>query len=836
MAIGALFVVSGAAALIYEVLWLKQLGLLFGNGAQATATTLAVFFLGLSAGAHTCGARASRSHNPLRAYALLEVAIAACALLYFVLLDAYSLVYEPLAVAVGSGSLAFTAAKLILAVMILMPPAFCMGGTLPFMTEYLVRRRRNLGSSFSWLYAWNTIGGAAGAFAAAFLLPSALGFTRSYLVAIAINLSVGALAWALSRQLSQVAQPATDRRADSKEAWAAPKLIWALAFFSGAATLGLEVLWTRMFAQVLHNSVYSFATILITFLLTIALGASLANRLCRQRTGPAVVLPWLLVFAGLGAGVSPLLFHVATSGMSYVAPTAGWWRYVLSVFATSGAVLLIPGVCIGTVFPYLARVVGNGTANPGLTAGRLTGWNTFGAIVGSLASGFLLIEVLGLYGSVRSIALSYFLVAMLLAPQGDSRFRVHLAVAMAAVLIIFDPTRLPIVNVAQKNEFVREQWETGQAVVSVTQAGTNLLLKVDNYYSLGGTSARTYEETQADVPLIIHPRPSAVFFLGMGTGITAGASLRHAVETVTVAELIPAVITAARRHFEPYTNGLFEDPRVRIVAEDGRQYLLTTADRFDVIISDLFIPWQAGTGTLYSREHFRLARSRLRPGGLFAQWLPLYQLTRSEALIVMRTMLEEFPQVTLWRGDFMPDNSIVALIGQDDGAQLDPEVLTANFRRRRKTDELPRDLAVAFTGLFYAGNLTANSDLFTDVPIDSDDRPLIEYRSPVAQREHFGGGVPWFISFELAEFQNLLAQRLPPARDPYLERLADTERDYAQAGLHLFEAVLFNAAGRRDEAQRRAAAFRENVPDEVYKVFRRDIEGDHEAAPSQEQR
>jgi spermidine synthase len=396
---------------------------------------------------------------------------------------------------------------------------------------------------------------------------------------------------------------------------------------------------------------------------------------------------------------------------------------------------------------------------------------------------------------------------------------------MAAVLVVFDPARLPLVTMTSPGEILREKWETGQAIVAVTQSNQERLLKVDNYYSLGGTSSRTYEEAQADIPLIVHPNPRDVFFLGLGSGITAGAALHHNVERVTAAEIVPAVVTAARRHFKPYTNGLFEDPRVRIVVEDGRQHLLTTAERYDVIVSDLFIPWQAGTGSLYTREHFRLARSRLRPGGLFAQWLPTYQLSQRDAFVIMRTMLEEFPQVTLWRGDFMPDQSILALIGQEDGAQLDPDAVTDNFRQRRKTPALSRRLAMAFTGLFYAGNLTANRDLFSAATINTDDLPVIEYLAPIAQRGQAAGGPQWFTSFRLVEFEHNLLERLMPERDPYLARLNPEERDFVLAGLDLIKTVLHRGAGQQQEAQPHAEAFARHIPAEVYKVFKKNVEG-----------
>jgi spermidine synthase len=829
VAIGLLLTASGAAALLYEVLWLKQLAVLFGSTAQATAATLSIFFLGLSLGARAWGRRAARSSRPLGGFAALELAIAVSAAGYFALFDLHGAIYQPLAAMLRDVPGAFPAAKLLLAATILLPPAFFMGGTLPFMSQQAVRRREDLGATVSWIYAANTVGGALGAFAAAFVLPAMLGFRRSYAVAMMLNLTVAGLGWLLSRR--SAAAPRIAEAAGEEAASARPASLFStLAFLSGAATLGLEVLWTRMFAQVLHNSVYSFAAILITFLIALALGAAVANRLCRLRAAPAAVLPWLLIAAGVGAGASPLAFHLLTGGLRYVAPTAGWWGYVAALFTTAAAVLVVPGIFLGTVFPYVLRMAGAaGRESAGETVGRLASWNTVGSIVGSLLCGFVLIEWLGLWASIRTVAVAYLALAVLMLPAGAPALRAALAVALAVVVVFLDPTRLPIVSVTHDGEVVRETWESGHAIVAVTQAGKHRLLKLDNYYSLGGTTAVAYEEAQADIPLIVHPSPRRVFFLGLGTGITAGAALHHEVEQVTVCELIPDVITAARRHFAPFTNGLFDDPRVRILAEDGRQHLRATDERYDVIVSDLFIPWQSGTGSLYTLEHFAQARARLREGGLFAQWLPLYQFSERDALIVMRTMLEVFPQVTMWRGDFAPERPIVALIGQEAGAELDPDAVTAHFRVRRKTPDFPRTLATAFTGMFYAGNLGANRDLFAAAAVNTDDTPLIEYQAPIAQREQVDGERPWFASFPLARFEAELLRRLPPVRDPYLARLAPGERDFALAGMDLFSAVLQRQAGNTGEADYHAESFRRSVPAEVYAVFQKDVAGERTA-------
>jgi spermidine synthase len=820
-----LFFASGFAGLVYQVLWQRQLGLLFGSTAHASATTLAIFFLGLALGSRIWGRRAARTARPLSAYAALEIGIAASAAAYFVLYDLYIALLPWLTRALGGAPLLLAAAKALLATGVLLPPAVLMGGTLPMMAQHLVRSAAQLGRTGTLLYAVNTAGGAAGAFAAGFYLPALLGFTRSYLLAIGLSAAVAALAHLLGRLPSAAQPPAVSPAADAARGAATPAIepaIRFLAFLSGFCTLGLEVLWTLMFAQVLHNSVYSFAIILCTFLIALALGSAVAHLLCRTARRPEIVLFASLLLAGASACLVPFAFHAVTGGLAYVAPEAGWHAYLRAVFGTAAAVMLAPGVAIGIVFPFLLAVVRAHDASPGRTIGTLAAVNTLGAVLGSLAAGFVLIEWLGLWASIKTLGLLYFAAAAITAPRDGlpSAARALPLVGLLLFATILDPTRLSVVRTDPRGgEAVTEYWQSAYGVTAVVQRGKRLTLKMDNYYALGGTGALTYEQTQADIPLVIHPAPRSVFFLGLGTGITAGAALLHPIERLTAVELVPEVIEASRKHFKPYINDLFDDPRAEILAGDGRAFLRASDARHDVIVSDLFIPWQAGAGTLYTREHFATVRSRLEPGGLFAQWLPLYQLSRDEFMVIARTMLEVFPQVTLWRGDFQPKQPIVALVGEAAERPLDGEAVVASFRRRRRDADAPRAAALALTLMFYGGNLGANRDLFAPYLLNTDDRPVIEFSAPITQREERGRGASWFAGRPLSEWYEQLAERLPPERDPYLADLGESERGYARAGWSLFESKVRRADGDEAGAVAMAEEFGRQVPAEVQRMF-----------------
>ncbi len=324
-----LFFLSGATALIYEVLWMKELGLLFGNTSYAAATTLAAFFLGMATGGWFWGQRAGRLKNPLLTYGLLELAVAVSVAGYFLMLDGYHQLYPLLFERFGTDRWAFIAVKFALAMLVLAPPAFFLGGTLPVISQYLIRERARVGRSVSLLYAVNTFGAALGGLFAGFYLPLWLGFDQTYRMAMALSTVIGMAAILLARKQS-VALPALDpaRKSSTEETSVESvlplPLLRGLALLSGLVTLALQVLWTRMFAQVLQNSVYTFAVILVMFLLCLAFGAALANRLMRIRSQPVTTLFGLLTAGALLVSLSPFIFELWTDGLHYVGGQSGW--------------------------------------------------------------------------------------------------------------------------------------------------------------------------------------------------------------------------------------------------------------------------------------------------------------------------------------------------------------------------------------------------------------------------------------------------------------------------------------------------------------------------------
>ena len=818
-----LFAASGFAGLVYEVLWLRGLGLLFGNTVLAASTALAAFFLGLAGGAWYWGGRSATLPRPLRTYALLEVAIAVSVLPYFLLLPAYRALYEPIYSSLGAWPSALTAVKFLACSAVLVPPAFFMGGTLPVMGQHLVRRADELGRIGSLLYALNTAGAAAGALCAGFYLPSALGYRASFGFAMAINLAIGAAAYAMDRgdEPAQVEKPGKDKTKAKKpraagEAFPVPLAL--PAFLSGFLTLGLEVLWTRMFSQVMQNSVYTFSAILVVFLAVLSLGGLLANGLARTRASSLTTLSTLLALAGVAAASSPFLFMDATDGMRYIGSGMPWPAYLTAVFVKVTLVLLIPGVLAGAVFPYLAKTAeGRGAAGPVL--GMLATWNTLGAVVGSVSAGFLVLPTLGLWAGLRLFGLAYLLLAGAILARGKRTSWLAAAAPAGGLLLVvtaLDATQLPLVRIVNDDERVLETWQGSHGVVAVAERPSGLRIKVNNFYRLGGSAAAEHERNQALIPLMAHPAPKEVFFLGMGTGITAGAALSQPVDEIVVCELVPEVVDAASKYFNDFSGGLFRDPRVRILAADGRNHLAGSNRRYDAIIGDLFIPWKQGSGSLYSLEHFRAVSRRLKAGGVFMQWLPLYQVSAEEFQIIARTMLEAFPEVVLWRGDFYANKPILGLMASNEPLELDPAEIVARGRAMSGRPDLPASSIEAVTLPFYAGNLGRSRRVLDDGPVNTDDRPIIEYGSPRSHRtaRSTDNEDGWFTGAPLVRLLARLAEETPLTEDPYLARLTGEQRGYVLAGRLYYEGAVAKSEGDEALADHRLSQFHVLIPTE----------------------
>lgn len=777
-----LVALSGAAALVYESLWLRSFGLIFGGTTSAVAMVLAVFMGGLALGSALAARRAV--FDPLRAYARLELLAGACALATLPLLRALPWAYGLLVAKSGLAGAAEAAGIVLLAALVLLPATVLLGATVPLAVEFLARAGTDVHAGFGRLYLLNTLGGAAGAALAPFLLVPALGVRGTFVLAATASLVVGGVALRLARETAPLAAAPAVVDEPAAAPAATPWLGPGLAFASGAATFGLEVLWTRSYALVIGSSVYAFSLVLVSVLLGIAAG-TVAYGVWRARIErPARVAGLLFAGAGIAAlagqwaiGRLPiaLLFAIEWVPVSFAA-------HQLAFLLLSLATLLPVTLALGLTFPLLLHLAAPGRVGAQRAAGRLYAWNTAGAIAGALAADLVLVPRHGLqppyllfasllvagglaalasgarHPTLRSPLARAALVAVpgAAALAGFSRWTPWDPVLMTSgvhryglewVHRLEEPARLAAWLREQRSLLFYREGREAVVAVSESKAGSRRFLSVNGKTDAGsGTEDVVTQRFIAHVPLLLHPGPRRALVIGWGAGASAAAAAAHPLERIECVEIEPATWEAAPL-FPEFTGKVADDTRFGIVLRDGRNHLLRSRELFDVIVSEPSNPWITGVSNLFTREFLEAARARLAPGGLFAQWFHYYNLEPADLQVEVKTFLAVFPHASLFLVPPVgPADGIkslgadMLLVGSAFPQRLDWKRLERAFadpalgRELRATLVLEDALALAATWTMGRPELErfaeARSAFPRGTPLNTDDQPYLEFVSP----------------------------------------------------------------------------------------------------------
>ncbi len=692
-------VLSGAAALVYEVVWLRMLGLVVGHAVDALAAVLAAFMAGLAIGAALFGRLAGRLRRPLAACALLEGGIAAYAALLPYAVAALPLASLPLREALGFTYGGWSLTQTGLACALLLPPTVLMGGTLPLLSQAAASGHTAAARIAGALYALNTCGAVVGALAAGYWLLPAAGNRGTAWTAAGANLAAAVVLMMAARSAppAPVAAPAAPESEDARRrAWLVP----AAMAVSGAAAMVFEIAWTRALSLVIGSSTYAFTAVLVVVLIGIAAGSAVYAWRWGARTAGPATLGAIELGVGAFAALALLGFErlpdLLLAGLGWsVAP--GW--VALLQLLLSAAALLPATLCIGASFPCALTAVTVDGGGIGRQVGRLYAANTVGAVAGVVLGGLVLIPGWGVHAALKSAIVASFLVAAaLLAGSGRGAGRlVPAAVSLAAAA-----------GVAFAPAWDARVMSSGPAIYAKTYLASGIL--------------------SGHLPLLAHPAPRTVFVLGLGSGVTAAAVARHPVERVDVLEIEPAVVEASR-FFAGEQGGLLGDPRVRIAIGDGRSFLLSAGPRYDVIISEPSNPWIQGMAGLFSAEFFALAKQRLHPGGLMLQWIQSYNLAPDDLKMVVATFRSAFPATSIWEptaGDFL-------LLGRAGPAPLDLENLRARWEAEpRVRADFERLGLGGWAGLlgYFALREDDAARLGMGSALNSDDRLPLEFSAP----------------------------------------------------------------------------------------------------------
>ncbi len=658
------FLLSGFAALVYQTAWTRQFALVFGTSELAVATVLAAYMGGLALGAWAAERWLPRISRPVLLYAGLELGIGASAavLVPALLLASDGLLRAMLGNQSGppdSTQAATSFFYLASAFVVLAIPTVLMGATLPLLARHLVRAESEIGSRIGLLYAMNTVGAVGGALFTAFWLLPQLGLTKSVRVAASINVAIFLLAALTARRADAAplgsAVNGASRGGITSRLRSVPDVSWILPLMlvSGAVAFFHEVLWMRLLSHVLGSSIHAFGVMVASFLAGIALGGSAGALLARTRERAVQALAMAQLGCALAAAAAFLFMH------HFIPPP-----HRLAVTASFGVIVLLPlTFCIGTTFPLAVRILADGADDAASASARVYAWNTVGAIVGSLAAGFVLIPLLRFEGAIQvavatSCALAVAAAWMLTRPAHAFGFAV-IVVALAAALP-FRPSapdemlRASPLNIV--NEGKRLYYDVGRsASIVVLKQDGGLVLRTNGLpeamMDTPGMAPRFSGEYWLS-PLAVIARPLAqdMLIVGYGGGVVV-EGVPPSVKKIDVIEIEPQVIDANRatrslRKHDPLT-----DPRLTLISNDARGALNLTGRKYDAIVSQPSHPWTAGASHLYTLEFMRQARAHLRDDGVFVQWMNVTFLNEPLLRSLTATLLEAFGEVRLYRPD-----------------------------------------------------------------------------------------------------------------------------------------------------------------------------------------
>ncbi len=794
-----LFALSGAAGLGYQIVWARAFALGLGHELPGVLAVVTAIFAGLSLGSFTLDRRISLSRRPGLWYAVLEAIIGLWALVTIVLIPVVDAVSADWIGLEPGRALRHWGVTFAVPLVVLLPATFAMGATLPAMERFAfaLAPGRHVGG----LYAANTLGAVAGTLAAAYGSLPWLGMRTSLAAFAGLNLLCGGLAFALSRTAIDRDAPGAEEReggagidSDPEIGWrleGTPAIRWLPLLWLGTGFLGIayESLGVRVLSRIFENSIYSFAVILSFYLAGTAVGAAAYQRWARPRSVEPMLGRLLVALAatcalgGVALYLEVPIYRAARQGLGDSLPAVA----ASELFVTA-LVFLAPTVCMGATFSHLVQAARREDGG----VGRAASVNTLGAALAPPLLGVVALPILGAPLLLGGIVAGYLLLA--------GRW---LLVLLLLPLCLLRPVSLPRELHREGETLLAWREGTMASVAVIENAEGERRLRVNGRFQMGGTDAGLVETREALLPLMLHPDPRRAAFLGVASGATLEAALGHPGLAITGVELLPEILELLPyfdgRALDGDASSILESPRVSLIAADARRFVRTSPERFDVVVADLFHPGRDGAGTLYTAEHFAAVRERLAEGGLFCQWLPLYQLDEPTLQTIVGTFQTAFPDAWALLADFDLERAAVGLVGMRQGAleiplerwRADPSRLPA--RSLLEENRLESAVALAGAALASPEQLRRYS---AGAPIASDDLPLVVYEAPrfTARRDAlpYESLLGWIDAVGTADIEALFgeettdrtaridrvdrARRFVQARDDYLRGLALAHR------------------------------------------------------------
>jgi spermidine synthase len=741
-----LFFVSGMTGLVYEVVWTRMFTSVFGNTTYAISAVLAAFMGGLALGSFVIGRLVDKQRKLLKLYALLEVGIGIMALCMPLLLNElnslYALVFQNLTT--STGFLFFI--KTVLSFLILLIPTFLMGGTLPLLSKYLIRRNDEIGAKVGLLYSINTLGATAGCFLTGFVLLEAFGISNTIILAAVVNLVLGALFYILSLRF-ELPDAAPGQTTEEVEYYS-PKFILLLMLgfgLTGFISLSFEVLWSRLLIFKLNTTVYAFSIMLTVFLVGLGAGSLLftileKSRLIKNQLKVFGVLESLIGLLGL---ISIFLFG-QFEAISNLWESLAWRDQIYKQLLLAALIMLIPAILMGMTFPLVTHIYTRSVKRIGASVGKLYSVNTVGSILGSLITGFVLIQWLGTQSSLVLISILALMLgtAVLVAEAIQSQKKI-IGKSMLPPALFWVLMGLLISNLPPDFLFqyfnIGEKQVNSQVEIIYANEGVECITTVHRYpdgnrvistgsINVAGTdfTLRTTQKLQAHIPMLLHPTAKDVLQVGFGSGETSHILTTYDTKHVDIVEISKAVLETSSSYFSDINRGVTRHPKFRYIIMDGANYVALTGRKYDLILNDSIWPFYSGNSGLYTKEYFEDGKQHLNEGGIMTSWLPVEMPVES-----LKTLLETFhsvfPHVSLWMA-VTHYNKHALIVGSLEPLEIDMEIFLERFEQYAQADlELinlgdPVDLMDAFKM-----DESGFNGWSQDAAIHSLNRPVLEF-------------------------------------------------------------------------------------------------------------
>ncbi|MHC4636575.1 MAG: fused MFS/spermidine synthase [Planctomycetota bacterium] len=771
------FFLSGACGLVYEVIWVRMLTLIFGNTTYAVSTVLCAFMAGLALGSWYFGRLVDRvTSSPLALFAFFEAGIGFYCIFTPLLFKLIQYLYVSLS-HLTSHLLLLTSFRFLFSFIIMLIPTALMGGTLPVLSKLFIQRKEEIGEEVGILYSVNTWGGVLGTFATGFLLMILLGVRGTLYTAAIINLAISAFVYYIRRATASIVRagvPACSKQADTvvdtritqSRNYLSTFILVAFAL-SGFTALVYEVTWTRVLSMIIGSSVYAFSIMLTAFLAGIVLGSLLFAKFFNQLKNQITLFGLAEMIIGFSVllliplfGILPFIFVDIFKQFQNT-----FYGFQMMQFIMVFLVMLLPTTLFGLTLPLVAKICTSEFKMVGRSVGKVYMVNTVGAILGSFAAGFMLIPLFGLQITIRVMAFLNLLIGMLLLYFGLIRKkRLQTALVFACLIVVVISLAFPIhwnkemlnsgvfvyapFYASFKGGSLRERWEIWKGVVEqpeilyYSDKSPRFIVAVKRNLRSGILSLSIDGKTDASnnyggdmpnqllighLPLFLHPQAKSALVVGLAGGITLGAVQQHPLERIDCVEIEPAMIEASR-FFIPWNHNCLKDRRTRLIIEDGRSHLLVTKKRYDVIISGLTNPWISGVSNLFTQEYFELCKRKLNPDGIFCSWIPYYKTNMRDFKIFVNTFRSVFPHSSLW----LSSSSDSLLIGMDNEFSIDYPKLKqrlADPKIRADLQSIGLDSPAHLLSIFVMAEKTL-SDFCKDLPVNTDNRPYIEFSAP----------------------------------------------------------------------------------------------------------